>query len=164
MVSLKNLVTIAATGLVPHVWAKQVNFDLDLTWQKGAPDGNLREMIFMNDQFPGPELRLEQGDDVEVSFINNRVEALRRSYEYTNQGEQFVVHNNLPFNTTVHFHGIEQKNTPWSDGVPGLNQKPIQPGHSWTYRWTATQYGTYWYHAHGMSEIMDGLYGPIWIK
>ncbi|CAI7652644.1 unnamed protein product [Penicillium bialowiezense] len=141
MVSLKNLVTIAATGLVPHVWAKHVNFDLDLTWQKGAPDGNLREMIFMNDQFPGPELRLEQGDDVE-----------------------FVVHNNLPFNTTVHFHGIEQKNTPWSDGVPGLNQKPIQPGHSWTYRWTATQYGTYWYHAHGMSEIMDGLYGPISIN
>lgn len=74
------------------------------------------------------------------------------------------MHNNLPFNTTVHFHGIEQKNTPWSDGVPGLNQKPIQPGHSWTYRWTATQYGTYWYHAHGMSEIMDGLYGPISIK
>ncbi|CAG8900302.1 unnamed protein product [Penicillium egyptiacum] len=30
--------------------------------------------------------------------------------------------------------------------VPGLTQRPIQPGHSWTYRWTASQYGTYWYH------------------
>ncbi|KAJ6070802.1 Multicopper oxidase type 2, partial [Penicillium canescens] len=75
---------------MPPAWTKQVHFDLDLTWQNGAPDGNMREMIFMNDQFPGPELRLNQGDgdDVEV-----------------------VVHNSLPFNITVHFHGIEQRNT-----------------------------------------------------
>lgn len=37
-----------------------------------------------------------------------------------------------------------QYNTPWSDGVPGLSQKPILPGESFTYKWTATQYGTYW--------------------
>lgn len=63
------LKTILAIGLVPLAWAKNVHFDLNLTWQKGAPDGNAREMIFMNDQFPGPELRIDQGDDVEVSFI-----------------------------------------------------------------------------------------------
>lgn len=141
MAPLVTLLALASSGLVPLAWAKQVHFDLDLTWQKGAPDGNVRELIFMNEQFPGPELRLEQGDDVEV-----------------------VVHNNLPVNTSIHFHGIEQRGTPWSDGVPGLTQKPIQPGHSWTYRWKATQYGTYWYHAHAQSEIMDGLYGPIWIR
>ncbi|KAJ5191558.1 Multicopper oxidase type 2 [Penicillium cinerascens] len=135
------LKTILAIGLVPLAWAKSVHFDLNLTWQKGAPDGNAREMIFMNDQFPGPELRIDQGDDVE-----------------------FVVHNNMPFNTSIHFHGIEQHNTPWSDGVPGLTQKPIEPGRSWTYRWKATQYGTYWYHAHARSELADGLYGPIWIN
>ncbi|KAJ6185437.1 Multicopper oxidase type 2 [Penicillium mononematosum] len=28
----------------------------------------------------------------------------------------------MPFNTAIHFHGIEQRNTPWSDGVPGLTQ------------------------------------------
>lgn len=141
MAPLTSFLALASSGLAPLVLAKQVHFDLDLTWQKGAPDGNVRELVFMNDQFPGPELRLDQGDDVEV-----------------------VVHNNLPFNTSLHFHGIEQRGTPWSDGVPGLTQKPIQPGHSWTYRWKATQYGTYWYHAHAQSEIMDGLYGPIWIK
>ncbi|KAJ5723647.1 Multicopper oxidase type 2 [Penicillium malachiteum] len=141
MAPLKTLLAFAGCGLAPLAWAKVVQFELDLTWQNGAPDGNVREMVFMNNQFPGPELRLDQGDDVE-----------------------FVVHNNLPFNTSVHFHGIEQKNTPWSDGVPGLTQKPIQSGHSWTYRWKATQYGTYWYHAHGRSEVMDGLYGPIWIN
>lgn len=70
----------------------------------------------------------------------------------------------MPFNTSIHFHGIEQHNTPWSDGVPGLTQKPIEPGRSWTYRWKATQYGTYFYHAHARSEMADGLYGAIWIK
>ncbi|KAJ5573783.1 Multicopper oxidase type 2 [Penicillium hispanicum] len=141
MARLTTFAVLATYGLMPLAWAKQVHFDLDLTWQKGAPDGNVRDMIFMNDQFPGPELRIDQGDDVE-----------------------FVVHNNMPFDTSVHFHGIEQLHTPWSDGVPGLTQKPIQSGQSWTYRWKATQYGTYWYHAHARSEIMDGLYGAIWIN
>jgi FtsP/CotA-like multicopper oxidase with cupredoxin domain len=66
---LKSLLALASSGLVPLAWAKSVHFDLNLTWQKGAPDGNAREMIFMNDQFPGPELRIDQGDDVEVSFV-----------------------------------------------------------------------------------------------
>jgi FtsP/CotA-like multicopper oxidase with cupredoxin domain len=51
--------------------------------------------------------------------------------------------------------------TPWSDGVPGLTQRQIRPGCSFTYRWTATQYGSYWYHAHQRGQINDGLYGPI---
>lgn len=67
MAPLKTLLALASTGLMPLALAKQVQFDLNLTWQKGAPDGNAREMIFMNDQFPGPELRIDQGDDVEVS-------------------------------------------------------------------------------------------------
>lgn len=52
-------------------------------------------------------------------------------------------------------------NTPWSDGVPGLSQRQIRPGCSFTYRWTATQYGSYWYHAHQRGQINDGLYGPM---
>lgn len=89
----------------------------------------------------------------------------KRKWPKHNTNEyQFVVHNNMPFETSIHFHGIEQRNTPWSDGVPGLTQKPIQSGQSWTYRWKATQYGTYWYHAHTRSEMMDGLYGPISIR
>lgn len=73
------------------------------------------------------------------------------------------MNNNLPFNTSIHFHGIEyvaslsiqfsfgainkirQKGTPWSDGVPGLTQWAIQPGQSYTYKWHANDYGTYWY-------------------
>ena len=63
---LKTLLALAGSGLTQLAFAKLVQFDLDLTWEKGAPDGNVREMVFMNGQFPGPELRLDQGDDVEV--------------------------------------------------------------------------------------------------
>ena len=43
-----------------------VVFPIKLTWEKGAPDGFERYMIFINGQFPGPLLSLEEGDHVEV--------------------------------------------------------------------------------------------------
>lgn len=51
--------------------------------------------------------------------------------------------------------------TPWSDGVPGVTQRPIPPGDSFTYQFLATQHGSYWYHSHYRGQIEDGLYGPI---
>lgn len=59
--------------------------------------------------------------------------------------------------------GIEQRGTPWSDGVPGVSQRPIASGQSFLYRWTATDYGAYFYHAHHRGQLEDGLYGPIYI-
>ncbi len=58
-------------------------FDLTLTWEEHAPDGFSREMILVNGQFPGPLLEINQGDEVWVT-----------------------VHNKLPFNSTMHFHGM----------------------------------------------------------
>jgi FtsP/CotA-like multicopper oxidase with cupredoxin domain len=66
------------------VFAETARFDLDLTWEIGAPDGVERWMIFVNKQFPGPTLNIKQGDRVEVT-----------------------VHNRLPFGTTLHSHGIQ---------------------------------------------------------
>ena len=40
---------------------------------------------------------------------------------------------------------IRQRGSPQYDGVPGLSQQPIASGESFVYKWTATQYGTYWY-------------------
>ena len=45
---------------------KNVYFEISLTWEQGAPDGQVREMIFINGQFPGPQLTLDYGDVVEV--------------------------------------------------------------------------------------------------
>ncbi|EXL39290.1 hypothetical protein FOCG_18102 [Fusarium oxysporum f. sp. radicis-lycopersici 26381] len=120
---------------------KTLNYQLNLTWADGEPDGFTRKLIFINGQFPGPTIHADQGDQVQV-----------------------LVYNNLPFNTSIHFHGIEQLGTLYSDGVPGVTQKTIHPGGSFLYNWTATQYGAYWYHSHYRGQIEDGLYGAITIS
>ncbi|KAL3481987.1 multicopper oxidase-domain-containing protein [Aspergillus californicus] len=117
-----------------------VSFQVTLTWKDWQPAGISRKMILANDQFPAPPLSLKQGDDVE-----------------------FLVINEMPFSTTIHFHGIEQFETPWSDGTPGLSQEPIASGESFLYRWRATNYGSYFYHAHERGHQADGLYGAIHI-
>lgn len=55
-------------------------------------------------------------------------------------------------------------NTPWADGVPGLSGRHIKPGESYTYKWYADQYGSFFYHAHSSAQIDDGCYGPIIVK
>ncbi|KAK1756796.1 multicopper oxidase [Echria macrotheca] len=137
----------AALAAVPSVLASPAKvrsscgykkFELTLTWEKGSPDGVERDLIKVNGQFPGPTLEFTEGDHVEV-----------------------LVHNKMPFNTTVHYHGIEQKGTPWSDGVPGVTQRQVQPKESFLYKFEATQYGSYWYHAHQLGQLEDGMLGAI---
>jgi FtsP/CotA-like multicopper oxidase with cupredoxin domain len=70
----------------------------------------------------------------------------------------------MPENTTIHWHGILQAGSQWSDGVPGLTQKPIEPGKSFVYRFKMDPAGTYWYHSHVRAQLMDGLYGPLFIR
>ncbi|KAL5338491.1 multicopper oxidase-domain-containing protein [Aspergillus crustosus] len=118
-----------------------VSFQIRLEWDDWQPAGISRKMILANGQFPAPSLEVRQGDDVE-----------------------FLVINELPFSTTVHFHGIEQHNTPWSDGVPGISQMPIAPGESFLYKWRATNYRSYFYHAHKRGQQDDGLYGAIHVQ
>lgn len=59
-------------------------FQLDLTWETRAPDGVERQVALVNGQYPGPPLILDEGDNVEV-----------------------VVNNFMPFDTALHYHGIE---------------------------------------------------------
>ncbi|KAH8810951.1 Cupredoxin-like protein [Xylogone sp. PMI_703] len=113
-------------------------YDFTITWEDGAPDGQVRKMFKINGQFPGPTITLNESDDVVVT-----------------------VKNLSPKNTTIHFHGIEMIGTPWSDGTPGLSQNEIQPGRKFVYRWKATQHGSFWYHGHTQSQLEDGLLGPI---
>ncbi|KAJ5948228.1 Laccase abr2 [Penicillium verhagenii] len=130
-----------ALGFVQWACAEIVYFSIYLTWAPREVAGFTRDVILVNGQYPGPQLSLVQGDEV-----------------------IFDVRNECPFNVTVHFHGIEQLNTPWSDGVPGMSQIPIDEGDSFRYQWTAHQYGAYFYHAHHRGQIEDGLYGPIYIE
>ncbi|ELU39341.1 conidial pigment biosynthesis oxidase Arb2/brown2 [Rhizoctonia solani AG-1 IA] len=68
-------------------------------------DGHTRSSFLINGQTPGPHFVWDEGDDVSVTVINNAGDPI-----------------------TIHWHGIEQYGTPWSDGVPGLAQYPIRPG------------------------------------
>ncbi|EGE06075.1 multicopper oxidase [Trichophyton equinum CBS 127.97] len=118
-----------------------VKLNLNLTVGVGAPNGQTREMIFVNGTFPGPNLIFDEGDEVEITVFNQ-----------------------MPKNTTIHWHGLEMKNTPWSDGVPGLTQTPIEPGERFVYQFTASTAGTYWYHSHSRMTMIDGLYGSIFAR
>jgi FtsP/CotA-like multicopper oxidase with cupredoxin domain len=80
--------------------------------------------ITINGQFPGPLIEANWGDWIEVKVTN----------QLTDEG------------TSIHWHGILQKGTPWYDGVPSVSQCPIAPGQSFTYRFRADLYGSSWYH------------------
>lgn len=62
--------------------AGQCHFRLELTSGKGSPDGFERDMIFINGQYPGPLLEIKQDDWVEIEVVNN-----------------------MPFTTSMHYHG-----------------------------------------------------------
>ena len=67
--------------------------------------------------------------------------------------------------TALHWHGVEQRMSPWSDGVPGTTQCPIfsinNGGKSFVYEFSSSIGGTYWYHGHLHEQYLDGLYGPL---
>ncbi|MCW3820469.1 multicopper oxidase family protein [Micromonospora sp. DR5-3] len=88
---------------------------------------------------PGPQLRVRQGDLVEVSLVNR-----------------------LPgVGVTLHWHGVDVPNA--MDGVAGVTQNAVAPGGRFVYRFRATQVGTYWYHSHEMSsvQVRRGLFGAL---
>ena len=85
---------------------------------------------------PGAAIRARAGDILEV-----------------------VARNDLPEDLSIHWHGIALRND--MDGVHGLTQAPIQPGSTFTYRFTVPDPGTYWFHPHTGLQLDRGLYAPL---
>lgn len=56
---------------------------------------------------------------------------------------------------------MRQWHTNYADGVSGVTQCPLPPGQSQVYEFTATQYGTSWYHSHFSLQYTDGIAGPL---
>ncbi|KAG8704056.1 hypothetical protein FRC08_002481 [Ceratobasidium sp. 394] len=135
----RSLVT--ATALAQGCFAALRQHILTLTKGTGRPDGVSRPSWFINGQTPGPHLVWNEGDNISVTVINLGIES-----------------------TSIHWHGISQFGTPWSDGVPGLTQYPIKPGQNLVYNFTVNQSGHYWYHSHSKSQLDDGLKGTIYIR
>lgn len=78
---------------------------------------------------------------------------------YEGETIRFVVQNDLPVPTTVHFHGMHQPNE--DDGVAGVDQTPVPPGGSHTYEFTPGHAGFFAYHAHtsDATQELKGLEG-----
>lgn len=77
-------------------------------------------------------------------------------------GDQVKVHfrNELPEETTIHWHGLRVEAP--HDGS-NISQTPVQPGGSFTYEFTLTDAGTFWFHPHLHNDVQveRGLYAPI---
>jgi len=93
---------------------------------------------------PSPTLVLERGKPVAITVVNHLAEP-----------------------TAVHWHGMELESYP--DGVPGVSGIPprllpaIQPGDSFTARFTPKRAGTFIYHSHNneLEQLSRGLYAPL---
>jgi FtsP/CotA-like multicopper oxidase with cupredoxin domain len=100
------------------------------------------DRYLVNGTSPGPEIRATQGDLVEVTLVNDNVEA----------------------GITLHWHGVDVPNA--MDGVAGVTQDAVAPGEEFVYRFVAEQVGTYWYHSHQVSheQVMRGLLGAFVVE
>ncbi|XP_056010293.1 uncharacterized protein LOC130051743 [Ostrea edulis] len=84
---------------------------------------------------------------------------------YEDQVLVIRVTNSLPSDTvSIHWHGLEQRGTPYMDGTSYVTQCPIAPGQTFTYTFKVTQGGTYWYHSHAGVQRGKGLYGALVIR
>lgn len=90
-----------------------------------SPDGVNKKVPVVNGQYPGPTLRGRVDDFVIIT-----------------------VKNQLKEPTTIHWHGIKQKGTVWSDGVGGITQCEIEPRESFVYTFELDAPGTLWWHSH----------------
>jgi FtsP/CotA-like multicopper oxidase with cupredoxin domain len=97
--------------------------------------------------FPAPALIVNEGDQVEVTLTNigTKKEGIKR-----------LAH-------TIHFHGLDTDQA--NDGVPHTSGD-VLVGDSFTYHFTATHAGTYFYHCHvdTVEHLQMGMHGAFIVK
>ena len=93
-----------------------------------------------NGMVPGPWIKLDIGDRVEINVTNETQLA-----------------------TDVHWHGISVPNE--MDGVSPYTQDPIRPGETFTYAFEAEgqSIGMYHAHLHGQISVPNGMFAPFTI-
>ncbi len=90
---------------------KQFRLTAAITDWEVSPGKTVKAWTY-NGTVPGPTIRVNPGDHVQV-----------------------VLDNQLPQSTAIHFHGITVPNA--MDGVPDVTQPPVKPGESFTYDFVA---------------------------
>jgi FtsP/CotA-like multicopper oxidase with cupredoxin domain len=102
--------------------------------------GKIVKAMGYNGQVPGPTLRVDVGDKVQI-----------------------VLHNELEESTVIHYHGLYVPNA--MDGVPDITQLPVKPGDSFTYEFTAREAQVAMYHSHHNAQVQvpNGLLGAFYV-
>uniref|UniRef100_A0A1I8QBH6 Uncharacterized protein n=1 Tax=Stomoxys calcitrans TaxID=35570 RepID=A0A1I8QBH6_STOCA len=107
-----------------------------------SADGIARSVTVVNRMMPGPTIEVCQNDIVVVDAKNHLL------------GES----------TTIHFHGMHMKETPYMDGVPHITQCPISPHTTFRYMFKAENSGTHFWHSHTGMQRGDGVFGAFIVK
>lgn len=75
-----------------------------------------------------------------------------------------VVNRMMGESTSIHWHGMHQRDTPYMDGVPFITQCPIPPHTTFRYTFTADHEGTHWWHSHIGMQRADGAFGALIVR
>jgi FtsP/CotA-like multicopper oxidase with cupredoxin domain len=116
-----------------------VRVDLVTRQQELSIGGRSVAGFTVNGTSPGPEIRVRQGQLVEVHLRNESVAA----------------------GVALHWHGVDVPNA--MDGVAGVTQDAVPVGGQFTYRFVADRAGSFWYHSHQVSnpQVAGGLLGSL---
>jgi FtsP/CotA-like multicopper oxidase with cupredoxin domain len=126
-------------AIAPTPGAVRIELEARETGWEIAP-GRTVAAYGYNGQVPGPVIETKQGVPLEIRFTNR-----------------------LPEPTLVHWHGLRVPAA--MDGTDDV-QPLVQPGESFTYRFTPRDAGTFWYHPHTneTEQLEKGLYGALVVR
>ena len=114
---------------------KQFQLTAAVTDWEVSPGKTVKAWTY-NGMVPGPWIKVDPNDDVEV-----------------------VITNNLPVSTDIHFHGVDVPND--QDGVAGITQDYIEPNTTYTYKFNVgpnNQQAMYHAHYHGQEAVLNGMF------
>ena len=138
-ITLRRLSLAGVMLAVAAAPALAQRYDLTLEERLVNINGTDRPAVTVNGQFPGPLLRLREGEEA-VIRVTNRMDK----------------------ESSIHWHGLILPAS--MDGAPGFSpgfSQGVGPGQTYEYRFPVIQSGTYWYHAHNLDHEQRGLYAPI---
>lgn len=133
------LAVAALLALALAMPALAQRYDLTLEERSVTINDTARPAVTVNGQFPGPLIRLREGEQAVIRVTNR-----------------------LSTASSIHWHGLILPAA--MDGSPGFSPgflRGIAPGETFEYRFPVVQSGTYWYHAHNLDHEQRGLYAPI---
>ena len=118
----------------------EFDIELGISLHEVVPGVKIHAFTY-NGSYPGPEIRVSEGDWVLVNFTNRTPE----------------LH-------TIHWHGIMVPNE--MDGVPNGTQWGVGFNQTFKYLFRAQPAGTHFYHCHNMTNlhVQAGMFGALIIE